>query len=51
VIAPAVEFEMIQFDTVADGWSPNVALYNAATPATWGEAIDVPLRLMVVPSR
>jgi hypothetical protein len=26
VITPAVEFVMIQFETLADGWSPKVAL-------------------------
>ena len=26
VMTPAVEFVMIQFETVADGWSPKVAL-------------------------
>ena len=50
-MSPVVEFEMIQFDTVADGASPKVALYSTPTPATWGEAIDVPESEAVVPAR
>src|SRR5439155_11144171 len=51
VMTLVVALLMIQFDTVADAASPKVALYRAATPVTCGVAIDVPLRVMVVPRR
>jgi hypothetical protein len=47
VITPAVELLMIHDRMVDEDASPNVALYSAATPATWGDAIDVPLIVLV----
>ena len=47
VITFAVELLMIQVRIVDDDASPNVALYSAATPATCGDAIEVPLMVLV----
>ena len=49
VTAPAVAWLMIQPATVAEAASPKVALCSAATPATCGAAIEVPLSDIVTP--
>ena len=45
---PAVALPTIQLLTVLDAASPPL-LQSAATPATWGEAVDVPLMVLVPP--
>lgn len=47
VITFAVALLFSQFVIVADDASPKLPLYNAATPATCGLAIDVPLIVFV----
>jgi hypothetical protein len=46
-ITPVVELLMSQVRIVDDDASPNDDLYSAATPATCGDAIDVPLMVFV----
>ena len=46
-MTPVVELLISQLRIVDDDAFPNVALYRAATPATCGDAIDVPLIVRV----
>ena len=47
LITPVVELLISQVRIVEEDALPNVALYSAATPATCGEAMDVPLIVRV----
>ena len=47
LIRLAVAFVLIQLTIVDDAALPYVALYSAATPATCGDAMDVPLIVLV----
>lgn len=48
-ITPVVELLISQLRIVDDDAFPKVALYSAATPATCGDAIEVPLIVRVAP--
>ena len=48
VMTFVVALDLIQLSMVLEAASPNALLYSAATPATCGEAIDVPLIVRVL---
>ena len=47
MITPVVALLISQLRIVDDDALPKVALYSAATPATCGDAMDVPLMVRV----